>query len=141
MIMDDIDLAILARLRRDSRTPVAELARGVAVARGTARMRLERLEASGIIAGYTIRMGGPHNDVRAHVAITVIANEQARTEAALARISAVQELLSVSGPHDLIAIVVATNTATLDEALDAIRALPGVASTLSSIVLSKKFER
>ncbi len=141
MIVDSTDQALLQALRRDSRTPVAELARSLGIARGTARTRLERLEATGVITGYTIRTGGQLDDVRAHVAITVIANEQARTEAALARLPAVQQLLSVSGPHDLIAIVAAENTASLDEALDTIRALPGVASTLSSIVLSKKFER
>lgn len=141
MALDALDTALLSTLRRDSRTPLSELARAVGIARGTARARLERLESSGVITGYTIRTGGLLDDVRAHVAITITANEQARTEVALARIPAVQQLLSVSGPYDLIAIVAATNTAALDEALDTIRALPGVASTMSSIVLSKKFER
>ena len=51
--MDDLDRNILTLLGADARMSVATLARRLKVARSTIQARLERLETSGIIAGYT----------------------------------------------------------------------------------------
>ena len=55
--MDDMDRTILGLLSADARMSVATLARRLKVARSTVQARLERLEASGIIAGYTLKLG------------------------------------------------------------------------------------
>ncbi len=55
--MDDLDRAILAQLGADARVSVAVLARRLKVARSTIQARLERLETSGMIAGYTVKLG------------------------------------------------------------------------------------
>ena len=56
-MMDALDSAIFAFLGADARISVATLARKVKVARSTIQARLERLEGSGIIAGYTVKLG------------------------------------------------------------------------------------
>ena len=55
--MDDTDRAIIAHLGQDARMSVAVLARRLKLARSTVQARLERLETSGAIAGYTLRLG------------------------------------------------------------------------------------
>ena len=55
--MDELDRCILAQLAQDARVSVAVLARRLKCARSTVQARLERLESSGMIAGYTVRLG------------------------------------------------------------------------------------
>ena len=55
--MDEIDRSILALLGADARMSVALLARRLKVARSTIQARLERLETTGIIGGYTLKLG------------------------------------------------------------------------------------
>ena len=53
----------------------------------------------------------------------------------------VRALHTISGQYDLIAMVRENSTQELDACIDAIGELDGVERTLSSIVLSTKFER
>src|SRR5205809_2495468 len=55
--LDDLDGRILRSLAEDSRQPATALARRLGVARTTVQERLARLERSGVIAGYTVRLG------------------------------------------------------------------------------------
>jgi len=59
----------------------------------------------------------------------------------LRRIAGVRTLHTVSGPFDLIAVVAAGSTAEIDNVLDHIGGIPGVERTMSSIVLTTKFDR
>src|SRR5579884_4248204 len=54
--MDDLDQHLLARLRENARAPVAELARSLGLSRTTVQSRLARLERSGVIAGYSVKL-------------------------------------------------------------------------------------
>ena len=55
--MDELDRNIVTLLGADARMSVATLARRLKVARSTIQARLERLESTGVIVGYTIRLG------------------------------------------------------------------------------------
>jgi DNA-binding Lrp family transcriptional regulator len=143
LTIDSLDQSLLDALRVDSRTPVTELARRLGVARGTVQSRVARLENTGVIASYTIRSTGGAASVQAYVAVTLspkIADE-ARTAAALKKMPEVRALYSVAGPYDWLALLSAATTDALDQAIDRLRALPGIAGTVSQIVLSTKFER
>ena len=50
MTMDEQDRRLLAKLRENARTPVAQLARSLGLSRTTVQSRLARLERSGVIA-------------------------------------------------------------------------------------------
>jgi DNA-binding Lrp family transcriptional regulator len=139
--MDTIDSTLLQFLRANARTPVALLARQAGVTRATALARIRRLEERGVIRGYTVLEMTSEDGVRAHVSIKVTPQSQVRVEQALAQMTTVQSLHSVSGAADLIAVVVALSTPGLDVALDAIRNLPGVRSTESAILLREKWRR
>lgn len=52
--MDDVDDQILALLRRNARMSLREIATAVNLSPAPVKRRIERLEASGVIAGYTV---------------------------------------------------------------------------------------
>jgi DNA-binding Lrp family transcriptional regulator len=141
--MDDLDEHLLARLRENARAPVAELARALGLSRTTVQSRLAKLERSGVIAGYAVKLSDTYLAGRVHafVTLTVEPKQAAAVTAGLKRISGVRRLQSVSGPFDMIAAVEAGGVAEMDALLDEIGALKGVERTNSSIVLSTKFDR
>jgi len=141
--MDQLDQSLIDLLRENARAPAARLARALGVSRTTLQSRLERLERSGVIAGYTVRLSEAHErgQIHAYVLMTVSHKQSAAVSAAVRMMSAVRLLQSVSGPFDLIARAVAPNVAEMDGLIDALGALPGVERTTSSIVLSTKIDR
>lgn len=138
-----LDDALLALLTGNARLSTAALARQLGVARSTVQDHLGRLERSGAIRGYTVRLGTGllARQVQAHAMIAVEPQQQALVERKLRAMPAVTALLTVSGGYDLIAMLAAESTEALDAALDELRACPGVKSTSTSIVLSRRFER
>ncbi len=52
--LDDIDRRILDLLRADARRTVADIARQVNLSQAPVARRIDRLEATGVIAGYTV---------------------------------------------------------------------------------------
>ncbi|HKP78529.1 MAG TPA: Lrp/AsnC family transcriptional regulator [Phenylobacterium sp.] len=141
--MDDLDEHLLARLRDNARAPVAELARALGLSRTTVQSRLAKLERSGIIAGYAVRLAGAYEAgrVQAFIMLTVEPKQAAAVTAALKRMPGVRRLQSVSGPFDLIATVEAAGVAEMDAIIDEIGAVKGVERTNTSLVLSTKFDR
>lgn len=143
MPLDDLDEHLLARLRDNARAPVAELARTLGLSRTTVQSRLQRLERSGVIAGYAVRLSEARETAMIHafVMLTVEPKQAAAVTAALKRMTGVRRLQSVSGPSDMIAAVEAPNVADMDALIDEIGRLNGVERTNSSIVLATKFDR
>jgi DNA-binding Lrp family transcriptional regulator len=141
--MDDLDQRILDLLGGDARQSVTVMARRLHAARSTLQERIARLERSGVIAGYTVRLGpaATGRRVTAHVAITVDLKRGEHVQQTLRRIAGVRTLHTVSGPFDLIAVVATESTTEIDRVLDRIGAIPGVKRTTSSIVLTTKFDR
>lgn len=141
--MDELDRRLIDLLRDNARAPAAGLARTLGVSRTTLQSRLERLERSGVVAGYTVRLSDAHErgQIHAYVLMTVSHKQSAAVIAAVRRMGAVRQLQSVSGPFDLIATAVTPNVAEMDALIDALGALPGVERTTSSIVLSTKIDR
>lgn len=140
---DTIDQKLLTLLRADAREPVAVLARKLDLARSTVQERIDRLEKQGVIAGYTIREGSEHTarQISAHVMISVNPKMAPSVTSDLKKIPEVRFLAAISGTFDLMAEVAADTTARIDAILDTIGHLKGVEKTMSSIILSVKFER
>jgi DNA-binding Lrp family transcriptional regulator len=141
--MDDLDQHLLTRLRDNARAPVAELARALGLSRTTVQSRLARLERSGVIAGYAVKLSETHEAAQVHafVMLTVEPKQAAAVNAALRKMPGVRRLQSVSGPFDMVATVEAPSVSEMDALIDEIGAVRGVERTNSSIVLSTKFDR
>ncbi len=141
--MDDLDEHLLAKLRENARAPVAELARSLGLSRTTVQSRLAKLERTGVIAGYSVKLAENWQaaQVLSYVMITVEPKQAAAVTSALKRLAGVRTLQSVSGPYDMIAVLEAPSVRDMDALIDEIGGLPGVERTNSAIVLSTKFDR
>jgi DNA-binding Lrp family transcriptional regulator len=137
------DQRLLDLLAEDARQSLATLARRLGMPRSTVQYRLERLERSGVIRGYSVVLGrrGRGRVLAAHVLIAVAPQQQAAVERKLRPLTAVRKLLSVSGSYDLVAIVEADSPQSLDDALDEVRRCSGIRKTVTAIVLSSRIDR
>jgi DNA-binding Lrp family transcriptional regulator len=141
--LNPVDARLLALLRANARTPTAELARQLGLSRTTVQSRIERLQKRGVIAGFTLRIGEAHEKgrIHAHVMINTLPKLAARVQAELHRLPQVHRLYTISGEHDLIAIVVTDSVGDMDALLDRIGAIDGVDRTLTSIILATRIDR
>ena len=141
--MDELDRNIIGLLGADARMSVATLARRLKVARSTIQARLERLETTGVIAGYTLKLGegARQGRIRASVLLTIEPRAQAAILTRLKSIAEIEKVFTTSGRYDLLLQVAAPSTQVLDQVLDQIGALTGVVSSESLIHLSTKFDR
>ncbi len=134
---------LLALLRRDARESTASLARKLGVARTTVQERIRRLEADGVIAGYTVRVSDEfaRHRIQAHVLLSVDPKKGDGVIRALEATPAVRALYALSGVFDYQLVVEAGSTGEIDAILDAIGRIDGIERTQTSIVLSVKFAR
>ena len=137
------DELLLAVLREDARASTADIARKLGLSRTTVQNRIARLEAQGVIQGYTVRV---HDDyersrIHAHILITLRPKQMPSVVKSLQAMPEVRVLYSISGGYDLIAQVTTATVGEMDVLTDRIGAIDGVERTTSSIILSTKFER
>ncbi len=122
---------------------VAVLARRLKVARSTVQARLERLETSGAIAGYTLRLGDSarENRIRATCLLTIEPRSQAAIISRLRMLPEVERIHTTSGRVDLLLQLGAESTSRLDDVLDQVGELTGVKASESLVHLSTKLDR
>lgn len=141
--MDETDRQLIALLAENARMPVASLARRLGLARSTVQARLDRLEATGAIAGYALKLGAAARGetIRATVLLTL---EPRATATVLARLKAIPEVEvahTASGRFDMVLTLAAPSTAALDIALDRIGAIDGLRGSETLIQLSTRIDR
>ncbi len=140
--LDEIDHALLALLAENARMPVAALARRLSLARTTVQARLERLETSGTIAGYAVRLGAAAQPpIRATALVSIELRAGPAVLQRLKSLPAVETVHTVSGRVDLIVQLAAATTEELDATLDRIGEAKGVKSSESLIHLTTKLDR
>lgn len=142
MQIDDTDHQLMALLRDNARQSVADLARHMGLARTTVQARLDRLETSGAIAGYTLRTSPL---MRAPLQATVLISVEPRAApgvlSRLKSLHGVRVVHTTSGRFDLLAQVEAQTTEELDQTIDHIAGARGVRSSESLIHLATKLDR
>ena len=141
--MDELDKGILGLLSADARISVATLARRLKVARSTIQARLERLETTGIIVGYTVKLGeaARAGRLRTTVLLTIEPRAQAAILTRLKSIPEVERIHTTSGRVDLLLQLAADSTQQIDTVLDQIGEMQGVKRSESLIHLSTKVDR
>lgn len=143
MALDDIDQNLLALLSANARESTAALARRLNLSRSTIKDRIRRLEQRGVIRGYSVKLAEPYDreQISAHVMINADPKQSGQVVRQLGKILGIKALYTVNGVHDMLAIITAPSTQALDQALDEIGGIDGIEKTVSSIILSTKFER
>jgi len=137
------DRQLIDLLKANARESAAALARRLGVARSTVNARIARLEAEGVIAGYTVRLGQtPERPaITAHVLLEASAKRADGLIRELKAMPSIRGLYAISGAFDYLAIVETPSTHEMDAMLDRIGRIEGVTRTQTSIALSVKFER
>ncbi|BBN83259.1 AsnC family transcriptional regulator [Pseudoalteromonas sp. A25] len=137
------DEKLIALLRSNARASISDLARSLDLSRSTVQSRLQKLEQSGVIRGYSVEFGQEYLSelVEAHVSIKVKQKLTTKTNIALKHMSNISALYAISGEYDMIAVVEAQSLQQLSIILDEIGNLEGVERTNSSVILETKFKR
>lgn len=133
--MNDADSQILGLLQDNARISITEIANKLRISRNTVQKRIEYLETSGVITGYTVRIkpGTEKNSIRAWMNIMV---EGTKTSAELRIDSAVHTLHSTNGKWDLLVELKSDSLENFYRILERIRNISGIYNTETSILLS-----
>jgi DNA-binding Lrp family transcriptional regulator len=135
--MDELDQRLIALLRSDGRASAMSLAKALKVSRGTVQNRIDRLAAQGVILGFTVRLnpGADPGRIRAVMTIAVEGRRAPAVLRALQGVPAVDAVHTTNGRWDMVADLSAADLGAFSAALDAIRAIDGIASTETSLLL------
>jgi DNA-binding Lrp family transcriptional regulator len=137
--MDEIDRQIVALLRQDARRSFQSIGLRVALSAPAVKRRVDRLEADGVIRGYSAQVDpGRYGWGTLYTEGRMAAAE---VRDAVEHHPEVEAAYTVAGEASAVVHVRARDTAHLEETLERLRDRPGITRTQTQIVLSTLFER
>jgi DNA-binding Lrp family transcriptional regulator len=138
MPMDELDHKLITLLRHNGRRSISDLAIELDAARATIRSRMERLERSGEIIGYTVILKSDATGlpVRGIMMIDVEGHAADRVIRALGGFAEVSAVHTTNGRWDLVAELGAASLADFDAVLRRIRLIPGITGSETSLLLA-----
>jgi DNA-binding Lrp family transcriptional regulator len=136
--MDSLDEKLVTLLRHDGRRSISDLAIDLGVSRATVRARLERLERSGDIVGYTVILRADAVDQRVRGIMTVEIEGHAadRVIRALGGFPEVSTIHTTNGRWDLVVELGTASLTEFDAVLRRIRLIPGITGSETSLLLA-----
>jgi DNA-binding Lrp family transcriptional regulator len=140
--LDATDRALIALLQDNARLSTVALARAVSLSRTTVQERLKRLEDSGVIERYTVRLGQGGDPLQAWLLLRYAEGFSCDDMMpALIELPAVQVCHSVAGETDLMVLVRAENPSVLADLRETILRLKGVDDVTTMPVLRVMLDR
>lgn len=142
--LDDADRSLLDGLQDDCKQSLASLGERVGLAAPTVLERIRRLEAAGLIRGYhaVLDARAAGLDIGAFIGVGIDHPRSiASFERAIRAMPEVLEVHHVTGRYTLLVKIRTENTASLHRLIEALRELPGVARTETTVVLDTLVER
>ncbi|GHD22991.1 Lrp/AsnC family transcriptional regulator [Tianweitania populi] len=136
--MDALNQRLITLLRHNARRSISDLASELGVSRATARARVENLEKSGSIVGYTVILRADTVDlpVRGIMMIEIEGRVTERVISALGGFLEISEIHTTNGRWDLIVELSAATLADFDNVLRRIRLLPGIIASETNLLLA-----
>jgi DNA-binding Lrp family transcriptional regulator len=136
--MDDLDHRLIAALRTNGRASLSELAKSLGVSRGTIQNRLDRLIASNVIIGFTVRLKNSPaaSQIRAIMMIEVSGKNTRQVATSLRGLPQIHALHSTNGAFDLIAEIEVETLVEFDRVLSLVRSIDGIARSETSLLLA-----
>ena len=136
--MDTLDRKLIALLRHDARRSISDLAVDLGVSRATVKARMERLEKSGDIVGYTVilRADAVDQRIRGIMMIEIEGHAADKVVQALGGLSEVSVIHTTNGRWDLIVELGTATLTHLDAVLRRIRLIPGVTNSETNLLLA-----
>ena len=143
MALDKFDIAILEALQRDARISLQELSSQVGLTSSPCWTRIKRMEASGVIEGYSVRVNAEKIGLADTVIVQVTLDshsDEALFEfgRALEAIPEVLEAFLVSGDYDYYVRIAVQDTRDYERLLrERLYKIPGIRHSRSSFVLRR----
>jgi DNA-binding Lrp family transcriptional regulator len=140
-MLDTIDRRMIGVLRQDGRISNIKLAETVGLSASACLRRLQNLEASGVIRGYTAIVNDPGPEDAIIVIVQITLDRQTedfmkRFETAVRRIAEVRECYLMTGMTDYLLRVQCHNMADYERVhTEVLSRLPGVARIQSSFTI------
>jgi DNA-binding Lrp family transcriptional regulator len=136
-VMDELDREIVSILRQDARTPYTEIAEEVNISEGTVRNRVERLLEEGVIERFTVatRTGNVKAMIEVEVDIDV---DTAAVSEGIAEWEEVDFVWQVSGEEDIVVVVDATDTESVNDLITRARGMEDVMNTKTRLILDER---
>ena len=143
--MDEIDMRIIGELKENGRATASEISRRISLSVPAVAERIRKLEQSGVIEGYTIRVNRNMTgfSLLAFILVTVAGSENIENfRVKLVRERCVLECHHIAGPNDYLLKVLVRDTAELESFLSqTLKKINGVAASNTIISLSALKER
>jgi Lrp/AsnC family leucine-responsive transcriptional regulator len=141
-VLDAIDRKMIAMLQDDARTPTVALARAVALSRSAVQERLARLEAQGVIAQYTLRLGSNERAMQAWLWVRYAEGFSCDDVLPmLISMPAVRRADSLAGEVDLVVLVEVESARELADLREVVAGFKGVDDVTTLPVLRTLLDR
>ncbi|MTJ80614.1 MAG: Lrp/AsnC family transcriptional regulator [Telmatospirillum sp.] len=136
--MDNLDSRLIILLRHNARRSISDLALDLGVSRATVRARMERLEQTGEIAGYTVILKSEslEQPIRGVMMIEVGGHAADRVVQALGGFAEVSTIHTTNGRWDIVVELGTSTLSEFDAVLRRIRLVPGITGSETSILLA-----
>jgi Lrp/AsnC family leucine-responsive transcriptional regulator len=142
--LDELDIRLLEALQRNARSTFAELGALIGLKAPAVHDRVKRLESQGQIRGYAAQLDGKRLGLELIAFVSCYTTPDTKYDdfiKALGDMPELCEVHSVAGEESFVCKVMTRSTQHLDELLSRLKAVPGMARTKTTIVLSTPFER
>src|SRR5699024_3223679 len=134
--LSELDRRLISELRRDGRAPVSALAQRLQVSRATVTKRIDRLTATGVIIGFSVRVRGETGEVRAISCIELFGRATSQVITELRGYPEITALHTTNGAWDLVAEISCTDLQEFDTLLTKLRGIQGIMNSETSLLLS-----
>lgn len=134
MKLDEIDQTILKLLQSNSRMSFALLAKEINLTGPAVRRRIEKMTQNGVIRKFTLERG----DMLARAVVLVSVDSEYETTLVSEKIVAlegIQVIYEITGQHDIMVILSASDISDLNACVDQIRRIDGITDTNTVIIL------
>ncbi|MFZ7138698.1 MAG: AsnC family transcriptional regulator [archaeon] len=133
--MDEVDKQILAILKEDGRATYSNIGKKVELSEGAVRKRIKALVDSGAIRRFTVKVG--LTDGAEAIALLAVDPSLPTSDVsqALRQFSNVETVYEITGEYDIAVTITGMNITEVNDCLEKIRRLKGVANTNTMIVL------
>ena len=142
--MDDVDRTIVALLRQNARRSFKDIGEHVHLTAPAVKRRVDRLEADGVLLGYTAIVDPAAFGWHAEAFVDLSCDGRMPGEAikhAVEREPGVVSAHTVAGEASAMLHVRAADTKDLEAALERIRSTDGITRTVTEVVLSTLLRR
>lgn len=137
--MDEIDRNLITLFAEEPRIGVLEASRRLGIARGTAQARLDKLQATGVIAGWGPRLDPAAMGYPVTAFLTLQIRQGAGHTAAATHLAAIPEVLeahTITGAGDMWTRVVARSNSDLQRVIDLVLANDTITRSSAVIALA-----